>query len=123
MFVKLFENHPDVQENFENFRGQTIESLKGSEALETHALSVMNSVNKVVSRLDQPDRLVQLLHDLGRKHISYKANMAFLEPIAKHFILTIKPSVAEWSPEIEDAWQQAFKVIGHIMQEPGTRSC
>ena len=30
MFVQLFETHPDVQDNFADFRGQTIESLKGS---------------------------------------------------------------------------------------------
>lgn len=70
---------PGVKSTFSSFRDKTVEELKASTALRSHVLRVMGAVEKVVARLDNEDKLVALLHDLGQRHVVYNARPEFLD--------------------------------------------
>lgn len=68
-FMRLFETHPDLQEIFVPFKGLNQDQLRNSKELRAHALRVMAFVQKTVARLDYPEKLEQILRQLGRSHL------------------------------------------------------
>nr|KAG5704253.1 hypothetical protein BaRGS_012541 [Batillaria attramentaria] len=75
----LFETHPDVQEIFLPFKGQSLDDLKHSTQLKSHVLRVMGTVEKCLARINEPDKLEALLHDLGAKHLLYNARIDYID--------------------------------------------
>ncbi|XP_035764876.1 neuroglobin-like isoform X2 [Neolamprologus brichardi] len=69
MFVRLFETHPECKDAFFTFRDlNDVNTLRASKELKAHGLRIMYIIEKTVARIDQDDRLDQLILDLGRKH-------------------------------------------------------
>ncbi|XP_041351125.1 neuroglobin-like [Gigantopelta aegis] len=121
MFMKLFETHPDVQDVFEPFKGKSMEDLKYSNQLRSHALRVMGTVEKCLARINEPKKLQDMLHDLGSRHVMYSAKVDYIDLIGPQFIWAIEPVLGDkWTPELEQAWSDLFKFISHIMKEAMT---
>ena len=78
-FNRLFETHPDVQDVFLPFKGQSLDELKQSRQLKSHVLKVMGTVEKCLARIDEPDKMESLLHDLGAKHLLYNARVDYID--------------------------------------------
>ncbi|KAL8613604.1 hypothetical protein ACOMHN_022023 [Nucella lapillus] len=115
---RLFETHPDVQDAFLPFRRQKLDDLKHSHELKSHALRVMGTVEKCLSRIDEPEKLEALLHDLGAKHLIYNARIDYIDLIGPQFICAVQPAMGDlWTSEIESAWADLFRLISHIMKE------
>jgi len=55
------------------------EELKYSKELRAHALRVMGFVQKVVARINEPQKCEKLLCDLGRKHVNYGAKKEYID--------------------------------------------
>ncbi|XP_076442802.1 neuroglobin-like [Babylonia areolata] len=118
MFMGLFETHPDVQDAFQPFQGRSLEELRHSRQLKGHVLKVMNTVEKCLARIHEPDKLESLLHDLGAKHLLYNARIDYIDLIGPQFIYAVQPAMGDlWTPEIESAWADLFRLISHIMKE------
>ncbi|XP_024086038.1 cytoglobin-2-like, partial [Cimex lectularius] len=113
----LFETHPDVQQVFMPFNGIELEDLKHSKQLRAHALRVMAFVQKAIARLHEPEKLEQLLKELGKKHHGYKAKVQYVDLVGPQFIQAIQPSLdSEWTEEVADAWKLLFAHVGYIMK-------
>jgi len=52
--------------------------------LRQHALRVMGIVDKCISRLHQPDKLSDLMTELGIRHKQYNVNIEFLDVSIAH---------------------------------------
>ncbi|CAB3378948.1 Hypothetical predicted protein [Cloeon dipterum] len=116
-FISLFETHPDVQETFLPFSGMELEELKQSKQLKAHALRVMQSVQKAIARIHEPEKLEALLRDLGQKHYFYGAKPNYVDLIGPQFIQAIRPSLEEkWTEELQEAWLQLFRYMSCIMK-------
>ncbi|XP_012939902.1 neuroglobin [Aplysia californica] len=117
MFMGLLED-PEIRGTFMTFRDKTVEELKASTALRSHVLRVMGAVEKVVARLDNKEKMVALLHDLGQRHMSYNARPEFLDLVGPQFNNAIQPALGDkWTPEVEQAWADLFRYITHVMKE------
>nr|QQO51929.1 globin gb_IIIA [Platynereis dumerilii] len=79
MFIGLFETHPDVQDLFLPFRNLTTADMKHNAQLKTHALKVMGTVEKALARLDEPKKLEDMLHSLGRRHSTYNIKPEYVD--------------------------------------------
>ncbi|XP_071040529.1 globin C, coelomic-like isoform X2 [Parasteatoda tepidariorum] len=116
-FMNLFETHPDVQDVFMPFKGLTKEELRHSTELRAHGLRVMGFVQKVVARLDEPEKSEQLLRELGKNHVMYGAKIDYVD-VRPQFVFAVKPSMKDhWSDDIEDAWIQLFKFMAYKMKK------
>ncbi|XP_013779386.1 neuroglobin-like [Limulus polyphemus] len=116
-FMNLFETHPDVQEVFLPFKGLSQNELRYNKELRAHALRVMGFVQKVMARLNEEEKMDQLLADLGRKHIYYGAKPEYIDWIGPQFVNAIRPSLeAHWTAEIEEAWCQLFRYVAWVMK-------
>ncbi|KAL8585140.1 hypothetical protein ACOMHN_013156 [Nucella lapillus] len=114
----LFETHPDVQAIFLPFKGQSLDELKQSAQLKGHVMRVMGTVEKCLSRIDEPEKLQNLLHDLGAKHVLYNARIDYIDLIGPQFICAVRPAMGDqWTSEIECSWAQLFRLISHMMKE------
>ncbi|XP_072544057.1 neuroglobin-like [Salminus brasiliensis] len=127
MFVRLFENHPECKDAFFDFRNVTDPKVQASRELRTHGLRVMSFLEKCVARLEKPERLEQLVLELGRKHYHYHSNPKYYMYLGLEFIRVIKPILKEsWSSELEEAWKTLFLYLTQMMrlgfqEEEGTR--
>ena len=64
----LFETHPDVQDMFLPFRNLSLEEMKQNAQLRGHALKVMGTVEKALARMEEPEKLAEVMHALGQTH-------------------------------------------------------
>ncbi|KAK9507363.1 hypothetical protein O3M35_007236 [Rhynocoris fuscipes] len=77
----------------------------------------MAFVQKAVARLHEPEKLDQLLRELGKKHYGYKAKAKYVDLVGPQFIQAIQPSLQnEWTPEVAEAWKLLFCHISYIMK-------
>ena len=64
-FLKLFEEYPMSQQFFMEFRGTPIEALKNdaklANALQEHAIRVLRVVEKVIGRLENLEKVLNML--------------------------------------------------------------
>ncbi|KAG8179367.1 hypothetical protein JTE90_016542 [Oedothorax gibbosus] len=117
-FMNLFETHPDVQDVFMPFKGLSKEELRLSEELRAHGLRVMGFVQKVVARLEEPEKADNLLRELGKNHVMYGARRAYVDLIGPQFVYAVKPSMTDhWSDEIEESWLQLFRYMAFVMKK------
>ncbi|XP_005754404.1 neuroglobin-like isoform X1 [Maylandia zebra] len=107
MFVRLFETHPECKDAFFTFRDlNDVNTLRASKELKAHGLRIMYIIEKTVARIDQDDRLDQLILDLGRKHYQYKALPKYYDLMGEEFIHAIHPVLQErWTSDLEEAWK------------------
>lgn len=61
------------------FKGLSKEELRHSKELRAHGLRVMGFVQKVVARLDEPEKSENLLKELGRNHVMYGAKIDYVD--------------------------------------------
>lgn len=61
------------------FKGLSKEELRHSKELRAHGLRVMGFVQKVVARLDEPEKSENLLKELGRNHVMYGAKVHYVD--------------------------------------------
>jgi len=64
----MFETRADVMAMFEQFRSVDKADLGTSQALENHALLVMNALDEAITNMDDPEFLVDMLLTTGKSH-------------------------------------------------------
>ncbi|OWF37155.1 neuroglobin-like [Mizuhopecten yessoensis] len=115
-FIGLFETHPEVQDSFLPFRQLSKKDLELSAILKSHSLRVMGTVDKCIARASQPEKLRDLMSALGQRHISYSAQIEFIEMVGMQFVYAIEPHLKDsWSPELRESWLKLFRVMTYYM--------
>jgi hypothetical protein len=75
----MFESRPELLEIFSKFKGRDLMELKRAGLLRQHALRVMATIDKVITRLDEPTALITLLKEAGAHHKLYKVPQNYLK--------------------------------------------
>ncbi|KAK6176944.1 hypothetical protein SNE40_015145 [Patella caerulea] len=118
-FIALFENHPDIKHTFVSFRGLQPSELNNSSILRAHAMRLMTSVDKCLSRFDNMEKMEDMMKGLGERHATnYQVCPEHLDLMAPHFNYAIKNNLKnQWTPELEEAWDTLFKLMTYYMKE------
>lgn len=64
----FFTNYPQYQKHFRDFKDKPLEELKGTPKLIAHGTNVMMTFNSLITNLNQPQVLVELLLKTGFNH-------------------------------------------------------
>lgn len=64
----MFESRPELIKIFASFRGKGVTELQHSGLINAHALRVMATVDKCVSRLDDISDVSAILKEVGQNH-------------------------------------------------------
>ncbi|KAL4221457.1 hypothetical protein ACF0H5_019714 [Mactra antiquata] len=117
-FTNLFETHPEVQNVFMSFRSKDTSDLEYNHILRAHALRVMGTVDKCIYRLDNRDKLRDLMMDLGIRHKNYTVKIEYIDLMGPQFISSIKPHLENmWTEEHERAWENLFQLMCYYMKK------
>ena len=95
------------------------EELFQSERFKKHATGVINTVNTAVSMLAPDlDPLVEILHELGKKHAQYGALPAHYAVVGRALIDTLQKVLGDkFTNEVKTAWARIYDVLSTSMIE------
>ncbi|GAB3494498.1 globin domain-containing protein [Amycolatopsis cihanbeyliensis] len=72
----------------------------------------------IVQMVDRPDDLVPFLRQLGRDHRKFGVVAKHYEAVGTALLAALKRHLgADWTPEVERAWAEAYTIIARSMQE------
>ncbi|ESO12828.1 hypothetical protein HELRODRAFT_159415 [Helobdella robusta] len=72
MFKELFTKNPALSEKFDKFRGMKGEALLESVALDVHGMVVMNTMDEMVSHMDEGSKFIEeILEEVGMSHARF----------------------------------------------------
>ncbi|KAK3105434.1 hypothetical protein FSP39_025157 [Pinctada imbricata] len=117
-FMSLFQTHPEVQEHFLPFKQLSQTDMEQSAILRSHALRVMATVEKCLSRINNPEKIKDVMEQLGGRHVNYTSKYDYIDLMGPQFVYAIKPRLEDtWNEELEEAWLQLFKVMTYHMKQ------
>lgn len=102
-YADLFQRNPQYRSLFPASMARQQEVLLGA-------------LVQIVSMVDDPERLVPYLQELGRAHYGFGVNAEYYPEVGASLIATLKYfSGDDWSAELEKDWVEAYGVVSDVM--------
>lgn len=102
-YSKLFFDHPHIKNLFHIPK-------------EEQSKKLMDMLNVIVARLDKREALDEDIKKLGRRHIQYGVKPHHYKAVGQTLLWTLQQGLgAEWTPQLQEAWQTCFNEITHTM--------
>lgn len=115
-FIKFFENNPEYQRLFPEFKDVPPSELAKTNALYGHAKRVMKAVENAVSALDDSESFSAYLEELGRRHKTRFLKPTYLDSMQEALMFVLKDLLkSSWTEETADAWNKLFQFITEHM--------
>src|SRR3712207_271218 len=77
---------------------------------------LLAALGAVVSNVDELDKAVPLLEQLGRDHRRFGAVAQHYAAVGASLLVTLKRFLgASWTPELADTWAEAYGVVAKVM--------
>jgi hemoglobin-like flavoprotein len=78
---------------------------------------LMTMIGAAVGLLEQPARLLPVLHGLGRRHAGYGVMPGHYDTVGVALIRTLRDGLGEaFTPEVEQAWTAMYATVAREMQ-------
>jgi hemoglobin-like flavoprotein len=78
---------------------------------------LMAMIGAAVGLLEQPARLLPVLHGLGRRHAGYGVKPGHYDTVGAALIRTLRDGLGEaFTPEVEQAWTAMYATVAREMQ-------
>ena len=79
---------------------------------------LMSVLGSAVCGLNNPQALVPVLKQLGRRHVGYGVQDEHYDVVGAALILTLETGLADsFTEEVADAWRAAYDLIATVMKE------
>ena len=99
----LFRDHPEVRSLFPDTMAEQKQKLISALAL-------------TVKSLREPEKLQNVLEDLGCRHVEYGAVEAHYPAVGQTLLKALAEVAGDaWNPELEGAWSEAYGAIQDLM--------
>lgn len=103
-YANLFTDDPSLRPLFRSDLGHQGERL-------------MSMIGAAVALLDQPQRLLPVLHALGTRHADYGVRESHYATVGQALIKTLSQGLGEaFTPEIAESWAAMYAVVSREMQ-------
>lgn len=110
-YTVLFTNYPEVQPLFANTN------------MEKQRKQLFQSLVFTVNNLGKPDFLSDALRGLGTRHVQYGVLPQHYPMVGSSLLKAFEVSLGTaWTPDVQQAWTEAYKVVAHLMLEGGDYS-
>ncbi|XP_028409006.1 neuroglobin-like [Dendronephthya gigantea] len=113
IFIRLFEEAPEAQDLFYNFRDlknqdELIQSLKELD----HVARVMNAFGNCIELLEDMEQFSNTVQGLGRTHIKIGINESHINLFGKVVMdLLVDYCHVSWTVQKENAWKNFFGLL------------
>lgn len=103
-YSRLFELDPSLRPLFRN-------------SLDAQGSKLMNMIAGAVCLLDQPEKLMPVVRNLGRRHTGYGVEDGHYETVGTALLWTLEKGLgAAFTPEVENAWIAVYGVLADNMK-------
>ena len=86
--------------------------------MEQQGNKLMTMIGGAVSLLDQPNKLIPILQDLGCRHAGYGVEDSHYETVGSALLWTLEKGLgAAFTPEVEQAWADVYGLLSTTMRE------
>ena len=83
---------------------------------------LMDMLGLLVRTLDDEERFVRELADLGRRHAGYGARHRDYDSVGTALLWTLERTLGpRFTPEARDAWAEAYRLIAGVMRRAGAK--
>jgi len=83
---------------------------------------LMQALGMAVATLERPEILVPKLCDMARRHVGYGVRREHYASVGAALLWTLRQGLGEnFTPEVEDAWAEAFAVLADVMTDAAYR--
>lgn len=104
-YQRLFDAAPELRSLF-------------PEDLRDQKKKLMGALKVLVNTLDNPDKLIPILEDMGRKHKGYGVVEDHYVPVADALVWTLEEGLgAAFTEELRHAWTALYSAVASIMIE------
>jgi nitric oxide dioxygenase len=104
-YRRLFEIDPSVVPLFQNVD------------LPKQRNKLLQVLAVVVSGLDNPDKLLPVVRDLGRRHASYGIAAQHYDSVGAALLWSLEQGLGEaWTPDVAEAWSNAYTLLAGEMR-------
>ena len=86
-------------------------------SLESQGSKLMNMLAAAVCLLDQPEKLMPVIRNLGRRHAGYGIEERHYDTVGAALLWSLEKCLgAAFSPEVENAWAAVYAALATTMQ-------
>ena len=103
-YSHLFLSHPETRELFPVSMAHQRDRL-------------FSALGDVVAYVDDLDRLVPILQDLGRDHRKFGTIAEHYPAVGASLLATLEHFDPEWTPELAQDWTAAYQLVAKVMIE------
>ena len=89
---RLFRAYPDIQSAFPHIKVLDPTEAKYREDVMTHGTRVLDTIELMLSKIDDLDSLVAEVHALGRKHVAFNAKVDYIDVSIKNKTVALTAS-------------------------------
>ncbi|MBC8058043.1 MAG: hemin receptor [Rhizobiales bacterium] len=108
-YANLFEADPSLQRLF-----------KGD--MSEQGAKLMQMIAVAVARLDQPEVLMPVLENLGRRHAGYGVQDAHYDTVGAALLKTLYQGLGvAYNAEVEEAWVEVYGALAATMKQAAAR--
>lgn len=91
--------------------------------MDRQARRFAETLSLLVESLEDPDAFVPVLAALGRSHMALGVTERHYRLFGRVLLVTLGESLpSQWSPELHDAWADAYLLYTSIMKRAGARA-
>lgn len=103
-YSRLFELDPSLRPLFRN-------------SLDAQGSKLMNMIAGAICLLDQPEKLMPVVRNLGRRHTAYGVEDQHYETVGTALLWTLEKGLgAAFTPEVENAWIAVYGALADNMK-------
>lgn len=121
LFVKLFEENPELNALFPKFYGlETSTARATNETFQEHAEIVMERVDFAISHLQEsPDSFVSMLKSTGKTHTKFSGFKAeYFQLVETPFLVAVERTLDErYTPQMETIYKILIAEVIRYLQE------
>lgn len=116
-FIRVFELNPQIKKMMPEFMtADPIEELNSSRKLFGHSKTLMTCLENAVKSLDDNERFVAYLVELGRRHQVRPLKAPYFEVIHEALMFSLKDVFqSDWTTETSESWSALFRYMSEAM--------
>ncbi|GAA3509710.1 globin family protein [Aquimarina addita] len=107
-YNKLFELDPELKKIFPS---------DNAEAMKGQGNKLMTMLSSAVAGLNNLDKLVPILQDLGKRHVAYKVTPSHYDTVGAALLSTLAAGLGDdFTSEVETAWTDTYGIMASVMK-------
>lgn len=93
-------------------------SLFAGTDMTAQGAKLMQALAMALASLERPEALIPKLRDMALRHVEYGVERHHYASVGAALLWALRQALAEaFTPEVEDAWAEAFAVLADVMRD------